>query len=364
MAGNTNAGEKTERTVRFKLENRAETNYCQTGIAEFSLFVSTKVERIDSLQGFDAVIVYDPSKISITQALRLGTISSQIPTSNFAFRVESPGVVRVYGYILSGVLTGEGPLFGLRCSWKNAKCADTTAIKLDLFDPAFEFGIDTRNVIVDSFTIISNRQYNQTAVYSSKIEAPSLIVDTVSADQFEKEILLSTVLRLGEYAANEEVKLIIRPSKLFGAESVRLSTEVTNSDNLIFVNEDTIITVRKVIIGKSGSISLNTKMLCESKLDTIDAEIQLTTANAACDCLQVLDTSTTRILLTRVKKDTVISGGIQDEIDFTSDIVCTEYYDLNGRLLQIDCPDDNLILLKKSYRRRVIRHGNLIKILH
>ena len=77
------------------------------------------------------------------------------------------------------------------------------------------------------------------------------------------------------------------------------------------------------------------------------------TKSSKCDCSSKMDSLQSDIELIRMKKpDTVISSIVESD---TLKSQCTDYYDILGRFIESDCPNDGST---KAIRRKALKLGN------
>jgi len=353
-AGNMAMWGQISRTVSFDLNSRHETNFCLgANTNEFTLTIDTKLESIDSLQAYDISIRYNPNKIRIVAALRTGTISNQIPQANFFFKNPEKGLTEVIGYTGLGKnspnLIGEGALVALRGEWIDSKCPDTTNVSIAFFDPGFEFGIGPRYVVIDSNVLISNR-VNDTIETKAMIGGDKVISDTISYDQTSKAFSITNTLSLGKSSANDTIYMYH-----INTDSMKVkSVQIDSLHNLIFTKDDEKVSFRKIQKGVIGFAKMTYEVNIHTMNDTSIHTLTTFTKSSRCDCSIEMDSARNEIELFRMKKpDTVISSVLETK---KTEIQCIEYYDILGRFIESDCPNNEST--KAIKRRRAFRLGN------
>ena len=342
------------RTVSFDLNSRQETNYCLgANTSEFTLTIDTKLESIDSLKAYDVALRYDASKIRILAASRIGTISRNLDDENFFFKNPENGLTEVSGYTglskNSPNLIGEGALFALRGLWINSKCADSTTISVEYLDPGFEFGIGPRYVKVDSSVQLSNRMID-TIQTSIRIQGIKQVFDTVAKDQKVYTISLTREVFFGRATGNDTITL-----KTLYSDKVKVIKYMIDSSNNVsgFINNDN-ITFRKIAIGNLGYARVKFDLEISTLEDTTIHEISTFSKSTKCDCAVKMDSISTSIMLMRnFDPDTIISS-VKDEDGENNQ--CTEFYDILGRFIESDCPNNESA--KAIKRKRAFKLGN------
>ena len=351
FAGNMAMWGQISRTVSFDLHSRHESNFCLGAKTnEFTLTIDTKLESIDSLQAYDISIRYNPSKIRIVAALRTGTISSIIPQANFIFKNPEKGLTEVIGYTGLGKnspsLIGEGALVALRGEWIDSKCSDTTNVRIAFFDPGFEFGIGPRYVTIDSNVTLANRVYD-TVETKVTMNGGLNINDTISYDQVSKLFTITNVMSFGKAAGNDTVSLHYDVT-----DSMKVLSIVIDSIHNMFADKTgDILNFSKIQRGISGFVKVKYDVEILTLKDTSNHVLNTFTKNTKCDCSIKMDSLQSEIQLIRMKKpDTVISSVIESE---TAVSQCTDYYDILGRFIESDCPNDEsakAIIRKKAFK--------------
>lgn len=354
FAGNMAMWGQISRTVSFDLNSRHESNYCLgANTNEFTLTIDTKLESIDSLQAYEVALRYDPSKIRILAASRLGTISRIIDQNNFFFKNPEKGLTEVTGYTGLGKnspnLAGEGALFALRGQWIDSRCSDSTKITIEYFDAGFEFGIGPRFVKIDSSVLISNRVFDTVLTSVSMFGTPSF-ADTISHDQFVFKKNITREIVFGRSAGNDSITFYNMLSKNVKV----MDRKIDSLHNVQSFTNDDVITFRKIDRGNVGYARIQYEMEINTVEDTSTQEFNTFLRSSTCDCAVRLDSLQTVITLLRNSKpDTIINSVVEDSLRSTQ---CTEFYDILGRFIESDCPNDESA--KAIKRRKAFKLGN------
>ncbi len=354
FAGNMAMWGQISRTVSFDLNSRHESNYCLgANTNEFTLTIDTKLESIDSLQAYEVALRYDPSKIRILAASRLGTISRIIDQNNFFFKNPEKGLTEVTGYTGLGKnspnLIGEGALFALRGQWIDSKCIDSTKITIEYLDAGFEFGIGPRFVKVDSSVIISNRVFD-TVQTSVGLFGTQSFEDTIAHDQFVFSKKITREFLFGRSAGNDSIISFNMLSK-----NVKiLDRKIDSLNNILSSINDDEITFRKIERGNIGYARVQYEVEIQTVDDTSTHDFNTLLRSSKCDCAVKLDSLRTEVKLMRNSKpDTIISTVHEFSHSNTQ---CTEFYDILGRFIESDCPNDESA--KAIKRRKAFKLGN------
>lgn len=354
FAGNIAMWGQISRTVSFDLNSRHERNYCLgANTNEFTLTIDTKLESIDSLQAYDISIRYNASKIKIVAALRTGTISSVIPQANFFFKNPEKGLTEIVGYTGLGKnspnLVGEGALVAFRGEWIDSKCPDTTQVKIEFFDPGFEFGIGPRYVKIDSNVLLSNRVPDSVETNIALI-GDSSIEDTLTYEQVSKEYEFSRSLIFGKASGNDTVSLLYNVTDSLKVLSIRIDS----TNNVIATKNGNVLNFTKVQRGLAGFAKVKYNVEIQTINDTSNHFLHTFTRASSCDCSSKMDSLQSDIQLIRMKKpDTIISSTV--ELEYSTH-QCTDFYDILGRFIESDCPNDELA--KAIKRRKAFKLGN------
>lgn len=350
LVSNTAMWGQISRTVSFDLNSRHESDYCLgANTNEFTLTIDTKLESIDSLQAYDIYIRFDDKKVRITAGLRPGTISSQIPASNFFFGMDTIGLAKVFGYLnfKAGNLVGNGALVALRGEWINSTCTDSTICRIEFFDPGFEFGIGPRFIKVDSSVKIFNRVSDTTNTFI-KIKSPAELNDSINHIDTQSTFSFKSEVFCGRATANDTVLIDC------------LVDDSTIIDNIII---DSVKDVQAAIRGRTivlikqnrgvaGYLAMTIEGKALSNSQIAERKVKFSTTTTACDCARIKEGSETTIkLFRRSKPDTVSS--VNEEI--VQQHRCTDYYDILGRFIESDCPNDGSA---KAIRRKAFKLGN------
>jgi hypothetical protein len=341
------------RTVSFDLNSRQESNYCLgSNTSEFTLTIDTKLENIDSLKGYDISIKYDANKIRILQVSKIGTLSKDFANENFSFKNPERGMTEVIGF--SGLsknspnIVGEGALFALRGEWIDSKCTDSTTIRIGYLDPSFEFGIGPRFVNVDSSVTIYNRNIDTIETRVSILDEDT-IEDTLSFDQNTKSYTIAKKISFGKSTANDSVIVYVDFSTSIDVKKV----EIDSVMNIIASIDNGRVIIRKTQRGLSGYLNIHFEVDITVDSDTTQHVFSTYTKRSQCDCSQTMDSSINEFILLRMKKpDTIINSLIDENL---KDAFCTDYYDILGRFIESDCPNDEST--KAITRRRAFRLG-------
>lgn len=353
FAGNMAMWGQISRTVSFDLNSRHESNYCLgANTNEFTLTIDTKLESIDSLQAYDISIRYNPSKIRIVAALRTGTISSLIPQANFFFKNPETGLTEIIGYTGLGKnspnLAGIGALVALRGEWIDAKCPDTTNVKIAFFEPGFEFGIGPRYIEIDSNITLFNRVLDSVETKITMI-GDSNIEDTLSYDQVSKKYGFARSMFFGKGSGNDTVSLLYNVT-----DSLKvLSIQIDSTNNVIATKNGNVLNFVKIQRGFSGFAKVKYDIEIQTTDDTSNNFLHTFTRSSKCDCSSNMDSLQSEIQLIRMTKpDTVISTIVESE---DMNVLCTDFYDILGRFIESDCPNDELT--KAIKRRKAFKLG-------
>jgi len=119
------------RQLILTIDALPEDDICSGAKSRFTVLLKTILYTTDSLAGYELDISYDTSKVVIDQALKVKTMSSKIPLSNFFFRIKEPGIASVIGFLdyNEGYISGDSILVVLSGFWKNPLCTDSTTLK-------------------------------------------------------------------------------------------------------------------------------------------------------------------------------------------------------------------------------------------
>jgi len=350
MVSNTAMWGQISRTVSFDINSRHESDYCLgANTNEFTLTIDTKLESIDSLQAYDIYIRYDERKVKLIAGLKTGTISSPIPTANFSFRIESAGLAKVSGYLnfKAGNLVGTGALVAVRGQWLNSACPDSTVCKIEGVEPGFEFGIGPRYVTVDSSVNIFNRVID-TANTIVLVKSPKMIVDSIDHQEFAKKYTIKSDIFCGKATANDTVFVECATGDSITIEQIRIDS-MLNVQATIRGNG---IVITKSNRGIAGYVGMSIGVHAQTMSEKAERTVQFTSKATQCDCAKRLEGSNTTInLFRKAKPDTVTS--VQQETEVQTR--CTDYYDILGRFIESDCPNDESA---KAIRRKAFKLGN------
>ena len=350
IVSNTAMWGQISRTVSFDLNSRHESDYCLgANTNEFTLTIDTKLESIDSLQAYDLYIRFDEKKIRITAGLRPGTISSQIPQNNFFFGMDTIGLAKVFGYLnfKAGNLVGNGALVALRGEWINSTCPDSTVCKIEFFDPGFEFGIGPRFVKVDSSVKIFNRVYD-TVNTIIQIKSPSELRDSLNHLDTQTTFSIKSEVFCGKATTNDTVLV-----DCLAGDSLLIEKIVIDSVRDVQASiRGTTVVLTKQNRGIAGYLAMRVEGKALTRTQEAQRKIEFSTKTTSCDCVRIKGGAETTIkLFRRTKPDTVSS--VREEIVQVDR--CTDYYDILGRFIESDCPNDGST---KAIRRKALKLGN------
>ena len=350
MVGNTAMWGQISRTVSFDLNSRHESDYCLgANTNEFTLTIDTKLENIDSLQAFDIYIRYDEKKVKIIAGLKIGTISSPIPTNNFSFRTESAGLAKVSGYMnfKAGNLVGNGALVALRGEWLNSTCTDSTICTIEIFEPGFEFGIGPRFVKIDSSVKIYNR-LQDTLNTIVRLTNPVLISDSLEHRDSSKKFSYKSEIFCGKATGNDSVFIKYSLDDSIDINDIRIDS-VRNVQ--VVVRERTIV-IKKENRNITGYVSAQISGNIFTNSQSVERKIKMTSSATSCDCARSFDENNTILRLYRkAKPDTVTNVADEEQVIER----CTDYYDILGRFIESDCPNGESA---KAIRRKAFKLGS------
>ena len=349
LVGNTAMWGQISRTVSFDLNSRHERDYCLgANTNEFTLTIDTKLENIDSLQAYDIFIRFDEKKIKLVAGLRIGTISSQIPQSNFFFGMDTIGVAKVYGYLnyKAGNLVGEGALIALRGEWLQSQCPDSTICRIEFFDPGFEFGIGPRFVKIDSSVKIYNR-VNDTVNTKVTINSPTVLEDSLDHGDSISPFVVKSEFVLGKGTANDTVTIQCIKSDSLNLYQIQIDS--VREVNATVIGENIVITKPNRAV--AGYVSARYTGAVFTKDTMAVRNMTLSTKASACDCSRSIDSKVTAVQVYRRSKPDTITGINEEELLDQ----CTEYYDILGRFIETDCPKSESA---KAIRRKAFKLGN------
>ena len=335
------------RTVSFDLNSRHESDYCLgANTNEFTLTIDTKLESIDSLQAYDLYISFDDKKVKITAGLRPGTISSQIPPSNFFFGMDTIGLAKVFGYLnfKAGNLVGNGALVALRGEWLNSICPDSTVCKIAYFDPGFEFGIGPRFVKVDSSVKIFSR-IQDTVNTIIQIKSPSILEDSIDHLDTQATYSFKSEVFCGRATANDTVLL-----DCLAGDSILVDRIIIDSLRDVQAEiRGTTVVLTKQKRGIAGYLAMTIEGKAKTNSQAAERKIEIATKTSTCECAKIKEGSETTIrLFRRSKISSVKDQPVHEER-------CTDYYDILGRFIESDCPNDESA---KAIRRKAFKLGN------
>ena len=348
------------RQLILTIDALPEDDICSGSKSRFTVLLKSILYTTDSLAGYELDISYDTSKVVIDQALKVKTMSSKIPSSNFFFRIKEPGIASVIGFLdyNEGYISGDSILVVLSGFWKNPLCTDSTTLKIAEFIPAFEFGTEDRPIILNNKCLLFNRK-KESLSSSIELSNSTYIVDSMEYVEKTYDTSYTVNVKLDKYAGNSGIKLKTKNLILNSTSSLSINSVQLN--NIICaVNKDSSeIEIRKIENYKTASLDVNLKITDVVKDSNIISSWLLYTEGLKCDCLIINDSSTLNLALYRKNKiDTIINSAYEEYIEQES---CTDFYDMMGRFIETNCNADKA-LLPSIKRRKALKIGtNLIK---
>jgi hypothetical protein len=114
----------------------------------------------------------------------------------------------------------------------------------------------------------------------------------------------------------------------------------------------TTVVLTKQNRGIAGYLAMRVEGKALTRTQEAQRKIEFSTKTTSCDCVRIKGGAETTIkLFRRTKPDTVSS--VREEIVQVDR--CTDYYDILGRFIESDCPNDGST---KAIRRKALKLGN------
>jgi hypothetical protein len=157
-------------------------------------------------------------------------------------------------------------------------------------------------------------------------------------------------LIFGKASGNDTVSLQYNVT-----DSLRvLSIDIDSTYNVKAMKNGDILNFTKIQRGISGFAKVKYYIEIQTTEDTSSHILNTFTKSSNCDCSSKMDSLQSEIELIRMKKpDTVISSIVESD---TLKSQCTDYYDILGRFIESDCPNNELT--KAITRRKAFKLGS------
>lgn len=176
-----------------------------------------KVDKADSLFGYDFELKYNPDLIKLTAPLYFNTLTEYMDEKNISF-IQDSGSALGYGLSMSiyNPVFGNRKLVAMRGDYLG-NCPDTTFVDLNYIEFTEEFSRNIKGY--KSAKIISYIDYSDER-YFNTISSKNVEIDSIGYEDFELDI--STI---AEHDVSEFIVIIDKPQGNFRIDSIQILSD-------------------------------------------------------------------------------------------------------------------------------------------